>query len=150
MRIKLHIEMLFTKGPRLILPGPSTKEHSVNSYTPGKGSKKSENAKWGSCFACVPPLAGYPSIAEDPVIAVLHSVAGIPPFPRLCELSLEFLGFLGITVQQSQIHLSLSWGSFHGSYCSNIELGDLTWAFLNVPIMCMLKERDTRSASGSE
>jgi len=28
-----------------------------------------------------------------------------------------------ITAQQTQVHLRLSWGSGHGSYCSNIELG---------------------------
>jgi hypothetical protein len=27
-----------------------------------------------------------------------------------------------ITPQQTQVHLRLSWGSVHSSYCSNIEL----------------------------
>ncbi len=31
--------------------------------------------------------------------------------------------------QQAQVHLRLSWGSVHGSYCSNIELGGLCWIF---------------------
>jgi hypothetical protein len=53
-------------------------------------------------------LASLLSLPSLPALAVLHSAAGIHPFTTLCELSLEFLGFLGITVQQSQIHLRLS------------------------------------------
>jgi len=35
------------------------------------------------------------------------------------------------TAQRTQVHLRLSWGSVHGSNCSNIELGGLlTWALL--------------------
>jgi hypothetical protein len=34
--------------------------------------------------------------------------------------------FQKISSQQTQVHLRLSCGSAHGSYCSNIELGGLT------------------------
>ncbi len=33
--------------------------------------------------------------------------------------------------------LNWSWSSVHDSYCSNIELGGLTWALLSVPMICM-------------
>ncbi len=39
-----------------------------------------------------------------------------------------------------QVSLRLSCGSFHGSYCLNIELAGLTWALLSVPILCMHRE----------
>ncbi len=45
--------------------------------------------------------------------------------------------FQRITAQQTQVHLMLSWGSVHGSYCSNTELGGLTCGLLYVPIMFM-------------
>ncbi len=39
---------------------------------------------------------------------------------------------------QAEVHLRLSWGSAHVSYCSiSTELSWLTWALLYVPIMCM-------------
>ncbi len=52
-----------------------------------------------------------------------------------------------ITAEQTRVHPRLSWGSVHGSYCSNIELGGLTWGFLYVPIMCMHRWAGPRSAS---
>ncbi len=54
---------------------------------------------------------------------------------------------LMLTVQQSLVHLRLSWGSVHGSYFSNIELGGLTLALLCIPILCVCTEgSDVRSA----
>jgi hypothetical protein len=41
------------------------------------------------------------------------------------------------TTQQTQVHLRLSRGSIHGSYCSNIKLGGMICGLLYVPIMCM-------------
>jgi hypothetical protein len=40
--------------------------------------------------------------------------------------SFRRLEFKRITAQQTQVHLRLSWGSVHGSLCSNIELDGLT------------------------
>ncbi len=37
---------------------------------------------------------------------------------------------------KTKVHLRLSWGSVHGSHCSNIELAGVK---LSVPIMCMPK-----------
>ncbi len=34
----------------------------------------------------------------------------------------------------------VSWGSVHGAYCSNIELGDLTWGLLYVSLLCVCIE----------
>ncbi len=45
------------------------------------------------------------------------------------------LKFQRITAQRTQVHQRLSWGSVHGSCCSNTELGGLTWALFLVPIM---------------
>jgi hypothetical protein len=36
------------------------------------------------------------------------------------------LEFQKITEKQTQMNLRLSWGSVHGPYCLNIELGGLT------------------------
>ncbi len=48
-----------------------------------------------------------------------------------------------------RVHLRLSCGSVHGSFCSNIELAGLTWARFSVPILCVCKDgRGLRSASG--
>jgi len=44
------------------------------------------------------------------------------------------LEFQKITAQQTQVHLRLSWGSFHRSYYSNIELGGLTWGLLFIHV----------------
>ncbi len=33
---------------------------------------------------------------------------------------------------QAQLNLGLTWGSFHVSYCTNIEQEGLTWAFLSL------------------
>jgi hypothetical protein len=41
----------------------------------------------------------------------------------------------GLIAQQTKAHLRLSLGSLHGSYCSNIEMGGLTWALLSDPII---------------
>ncbi len=58
--------------------------------------------------------------------------------------------FQKITAQQTQVHLRLSCGSVHGSYCSNIELGGLTRALLYVPILRMHRGSwPIRSASSS-
>jgi hypothetical protein len=56
------------------------------------------------------------------------------------ELRLEFQR---ISAQQTQVQMRLRCGSFDGFYCSNIELGGLTWALLSDPIICM--HRLTRS-----
>ncbi len=47
------------------------------------------------------------------------------------------LEFQRITALQTQVSLRLSWGSVHGSYCSNIEVVGQSWALLCAPIMCM-------------
>jgi hypothetical protein len=41
-----------------------------------------------------------------------------------------------VTAQQTRVRLMLDWGSFHGSYCSNVELGVPDWAFFSFRIMC--------------
>ncbi len=63
-----------------------------------------------------------------------------PMHPPQEHLKLPEAGFSQrITAQQ--IHLRLSCGSIHGLFCSNIELGGLTWALLPVPHMCIVEEQ---------
>ncbi len=75
---------------------------------------------------------------------VFFAVVIVGSFPLARDLNCK-----GINAQQFQVYLRLSWGSVHGSYWSNIELGGLTWGLLYVPIMCMqIGARPVRSASG--
>jgi hypothetical protein len=45
---------------------------------------------------------------------------------KLPKNPLQRLEFQSFSAQQTQVHLSLTWGSIHGSYCSNIEKIGLT------------------------
>ncbi len=63
-------------------------------------------------------------------------------FLKLYFLDLWLLATSGVefqrtSAQQTQSDLRLSWGSFHGSYFSNIEQVVLTWALLSVIMMCI-------------
>ncbi len=58
-------------------------------------------------------------------------------FLDLWLLATNGVEFQRTSAQQAQSDLRLSWGSFHGSYCSNIEQVVLTWALLFVIIMCI-------------
>jgi hypothetical protein len=69
-----------------------------------------------------------------------HLTTAVYSICALCRTTKEIfqrLEYQRITEQQTQVHLRLSWGSVHGSYCSNIELGGLNWALLYVLIMWM-------------
>ncbi len=57
---------------------------------------------------------------------------------KLPKNPLQRLEFQRTTTQQTQVHLRLTWGSIHGSYCSNIDQIGLTWALHSVPIILFI------------
>ncbi len=52
-----------------------------------------------------------------------------------------------LIARRVQLNLRLSWGSIHGSYCSNIEQVGLTGALLSVSFRCILLVNERQLSS---
>ncbi len=74
----------------------------------------------------------------------LHPPSSYSAYMRTQNRTTQRMKFQRITSQQTQVHLRLSWGSVHGSYCSNIELGGMAWGLLYV-LLCVWKWIEGRS-----